>query len=132
MSRVLLASFLISGLCISGTALADGSFKVQIDVFATAKSHSGVAKVHITPGAGFHMNKEFPASLSVTPPAGVTVAQAKVKPTKVEESELDFEVAYTPTQAGKKTFTGEIKFAVCSASSCDPKKQSLNFTVDVK
>src|SRR5258708_2802938 len=113
-------------------AYADGSFTVKVEAPAGQKAHKGVAKIHVTPGAGFHVNKEYPAQAKVVAPAGVTVDKDKVTPSKVEEAGLDFEVAYTPADAGKKTFTGELKFAVCSANSCDPKKEALNFTVDVK
>jgi hypothetical protein len=128
MTRVAIAAFLVLG----ASAYADSSFNIQIDAPAAQKAHKGVAKIHITPGAGFHVNKEFPAMMSVVAPAGVTVDKAKAPPTKLEEAGCDFEVAYTPSEAGKKVFTGELKFAVCSANSCDPKKQALNFTVDVK
>jgi hypothetical protein len=113
-------------------AFADNSFRVQVDAPAAQKAKKGVAKIHITPGPGFHVNKDYPSSVSVVAPAGVTVDKAKLPPTKVEEAAMDFEVSYMPNESGKKTFTGELKFAVCSASSCDPKKQPLNFTVDVK
>ena len=68
-------------------------------------------------------------------PAGVTVDKPKQTAKdaiKLEEAGADFDVTFTPSEPGQKTFTGELKFAVCSANSCDPKKQALNFTVDVK
>jgi hypothetical protein len=115
-----------------GPAFADSSFSVKVDAPAATKAKKGVAKIHITPGPGFHVNKEYPAAAKVVAPAGVTVDKDKVPPTKVEEAGMDFEVGYTANEAGKKTFTGELKFAVCSSNSCDPKKEALNFTVDVK
>jgi hypothetical protein len=105
---------------------------VKIDAPAAQKAHKGTAHIHITPGPGFHVNKEYPASARVVAPAGVTVDKDKVPPSKVEEAALDFDIPYTPTEAGKKTFTGELKFAVCSSNSCDPKKEALSFTIDVK
>jgi hypothetical protein len=51
---------------------------------------------------------------------------------KLEEGGAEFDVAFTSADAGKKTFSGEFKFAVCSASTCDPKKEKLSFTVEVK
>ena len=123
---------ILAALVVPITAFADSSFSVKIDAPAAQKAKKGVAKIHITPGPGFHMNKEFPAAAKVMAPAGVTVDKDKVPPSKVEEAGMDFEVGYTANEAGKKTFTGELKFAVCSANSCDPKKEALNFTVDVK
>ena len=132
MTRVAALSFFGAFLCAAGSAFADSSYNIKIETPAGQKAHKGVAKIHITPGPGFHVNKEFPAMAKVVAPTGVTLDKDKVPPTKVEEAAMDFEVAYTPSEAGKKTFTGELKFAVCSANSCDPKKEALNFTVDVK
>jgi hypothetical protein len=122
-----LAIFLVAPL-----AYADSSFSVKVEAPAAQKAHKATAKIHITPGPGFHVNKEYPSSVKVVVPSGVTMDKDKLSPSKVEEAGLDFEVGYLPNEAGKKTFTGEMKFAVCSANSCDPKKEALNFTIDVK
>jgi hypothetical protein len=110
-------------------AFADPSYNLKIDAPPAKKAQKGVAHIHITPGAGFHVNKDYPAAVKLSPPAGVTVDPTKKT---IDEQALDFEVAYTSTDSGQKIFTGDLKFAVCSASSCDPKKEKLNFTVDVK
>ena len=96
---------------------------------AAKKGQPGVVKVHVAPGAGFHVNKDYPTKITVVPPAGVTVAAAKQT---IAEAGADFEVPITAADAGSKAFTGELKFAVCSANTCDPKKEKLAFTVDVK
>jgi hypothetical protein len=110
-------------------ASADPSYNLKIDAPPAKKAQKGVAHIHITPGSGFHVNKDYPSAVKLVPPAGVTVDPAKKT---IDEQALDFEVAYTPADSGQKTFTGELKFAVCSANSCDPKKEKLSFTVDVK
>jgi len=124
--------WVLLSLLVGPAAWADTSYQVKVEAPAAQKAKKGVAKIHITPGAGFHVNKEYPSSVKVVAPAGVTVDKDKLGPTKVEEAAMDFEVPYTPTESGKKTFTGELKFAVCSANSCDPKKEALSFTIDVK
>jgi hypothetical protein len=82
------------------------------------------------------MNKEYPTSLVLTTvPSGVLVDQMKqtMKDAKKwEEAEGEFDVAYTSSETGKKTVSGEIKFAVCSATTCDPKKSNVSFEIDVK
>src|SRR5690242_5365957 len=127
MRRLVLASFLVGPL-----AFADSSYNVKVEAPPAQKAHKGTARIHITPGPGYHVNKEYPASAKVVAPAGVTVDKDKLPPSAVAETALDFEIPYTPNEAGKKTFTGELKFAVCSSNSCDPKKEALNFTIDVK
>src|SRR3954454_13041799 len=97
---------LIAVLVVPMLAFADSSFVVKVEAPAGAKAKKGVARIHVTPGPGFHVNKEFPSTVKVVAPAGVSVDKDKLAPTKVEEAGMDFEVGYTPTEAGKKTFTG--------------------------
>jgi hypothetical protein len=110
-------------------AFADPSYSVKIDAAPTKKAQPGTVKIHIAPGTGYHVNKDYPTKLTVTPPAGATVAAPKQT---IAEAGADFELTYTCTEVGQKTFTGELKFAVCTATTCDPKKEKVTFTVDVK
>jgi len=112
------------------------SYVLKVETPPAKKGQKSVAKVKITPAAGYHMNKEYPTSLVLTTvPSGVMVDQMKqtMKDAKKwEEAEGEFDVAYTSSEAGKKTVSGEIKFAVCSATTCDPKKSNVSFEIDVK
>src|SRR6185503_13509574 len=137
MKKVALSAFVLA-LGLGTVALADHSdpaYQIKVDAPPAHKAKRGVAKIHIAPGAGFHFNKDYPAQATVQAPAGVTVEKAKLTAkdaVALSEKGAEFDVAYTPAEAGRKTFTGELKFAVCSASSCDPKKEKLSFTVEVK
>ncbi len=116
-------------------AQQNSGFKLTVEAPPAKKGQKAVAKVKITPGAGFHMNKEYPTSLNVSAPLGVTVDKPKQTmkdATKWEEQGGEFDVAYTAAKPGKQVVTGEIKFAVCSANSCDPKKSAVSFEIDVK
>ena len=112
------------------------SYLLKVEAPPAKKGQKSVAKVKITPGAGFHMNKEYPTSLVLsTVPAGVTVDKMKQTmkdAAKWDEAGGEFDVAYTAAEPGKKIVTGEIKFAVCSANTCDPKKSNVSFEIDVK
>jgi hypothetical protein len=112
------------------------SYLLKVEAPPAKKGQKSVAKIRITPGAGFHMNKEYPTSLVLsTVPAGVTVDKMKQTmkdAAKWEEAGGEFDVAYTAAAAGKQVVTGEIKFAVCSANTCDPKKSNVSFEIDVK
>jgi hypothetical protein len=113
----------------------DASYVLKVEAPAAKKGQPAVAHVKITPGAGFHMNKEYPTSLALTPPAGVTLGKTKLTAkdaAKWEAEGGDFAVSYTAAQSGKQVVTGELKFAVCSESSCDPKKSNISFEIDVK
>jgi hypothetical protein len=112
------------------------SYVLKVEAPPAKKGQKAVAKVKITPAAGYHMNKEYPTSLVLNSvPAGVLVEKMKMTAkdaAKWEETEGVFDVAYTASETGKKTVTGEIKFAVCSANTCDPKKSNVSFDIDVK
>jgi hypothetical protein len=112
------------------------SYVLKVEAPPAKKGQKSVAKIRITPGAGYHMNKEYPTSLVLNAvPAGVTVDKMKwtmKDATKWEEAGGEFDVPFTSTEAGKKTVTGELKFAVCSATTCDPKKSNVSFEIDVK
>jgi len=138
MKKVFLAA------CLTASTLApfaagaqgpDASYILKVEAPAAKKGQPAVAHIKVTPGAGYHMNKEYPTSLALTPPAGVTLAKAKLTAkdaAKWEEPGGQFDVSYTAAAAGKQTVTGELKFAVCSANSCDPKKSPVSFEIDVK
>ncbi|HZS39916.1 MAG TPA: hypothetical protein VFF06_23950 [Polyangia bacterium] len=132
MTKLLAGSLLL----VSSLAFADAAYSVTLATPPGKKAQKGVVKIHVSPGAGYHVNKEYPTAMSLSAvPAGVSVEKLKLTgkdAVKLDESGIEFEVAYTSTDAGKKVFTGDLRFAVCSASSCDPKHESLNFTVDVK
>jgi hypothetical protein len=115
---------------------AVASYALKVEAPPAKKGQKAVAKVKITPGAGYHMNKEYPTSLVLSSvPAGVSVDKMKQTlkdAAKWEEAGGEFDIAYTAAAAGKKTVSGEIKFAVCSATTCDPKKSNVSFEIDVK
>src|SRR6516165_10458996 len=119
-----------------GERATTASYVLKVEAPPAKKGQKAVAKVKITPAAGYHMNKEYPTSLVLSSvPAGVLVDKMKQTAkdaAKWEEAEGEFDVAYTASEPGKKTVSGEIKFAVCSANTCDPKKSNVSFEIDVK
>ena len=91
--------------------------------------------VSIKPKPGWKLNLEFPTKLTVVPPGGVTVEKAKQRKDDAahfSEKHGKFEVWFTSSSAGDKSFSGKLKFAVCTASSCDPKKVKLDWVVSVE
>jgi hypothetical protein len=108
---------------------ADTSFKLTMTQAAPTKAGGEtVARLVVQPGSGYHMNKEFPTKLTLEPPAGVTLAKAVLEPADAEkfsETELAFSVKMTATGAGEYTIPGTFKFAVCTDTTCDPKKQKV-------
>jgi hypothetical protein len=115
---------------------ADTSFKVAVaaPAGATAGAES-VAKISVTPGPGWKMNLEYPTKLKVTAPEGVATPKAVLEVAdvaKLDEGELAFDVKLTAAKAGTYKVDGEIKFAVCTPDTCDPKKQTVAFELVAK
>lgn len=93
------------------------------------------AQVTLSPTKGYHLNKEFPTLLKVTPPEGVTCEKTEQKVAdakKFEEQGAEFAVACTASAPGEKQFMATFKFAVCTETTCDPKTEKLAWNVAVK
>ena len=116
--------------------------KLAIEVPADAKAGAEVAaKIIVTPGANFHINKEFPTKLVLTKVDGVTIAKdqlvaggsagGKGDADAFDDNQLAFTVKLTPT-AGAHTVTGVFKFAVCDKDSCLAKKEQISIALAAK
>lgn len=116
--------------------------KLVIEPPADAKAGAEVAaKIVVTPGSGFHINKEFPTKLVLTKVDGVTLAKeqliagghagGKGDADAFDDNQLAFSVKLTPT-AGNHTINGVFKFAVCDKDSCLAKKEAISIVVAAK
>ena len=111
-------------------------FKVDVQVApAAAPGAAAKAQVVLTPTGGYHVNKEFPIVLQVKAPDGVDVPKAKqvaADAAKLEEAGATFDVAFTSKDAGAKSFEASFRFAVCTATTCDPKNVKLAWNQTIK
>lgn len=112
-----------------GAAANDTSFKLTTEqAQPTTPGGETVARVVINPGSGYKVNKDFPTKLTLEPPAGVTLSKTVFEPAdaeKFDDHELAFAVKMTAQGAGEFTIPGTFKFAVCTETTCDPKKQKV-------
>ncbi len=132
-SLVSLAACLIAAS--AGTALATDTYDVTINKPSARAGERAVAKISVAPKGAFHVNTEYPVKLVVTAPDGVKLEklkQTKDDAKRFEKAGLDFEVAFTSDGSGTKSFTGELKFAVCTDTECKPTVEKVAFDVDVK
>jgi hypothetical protein len=98
------------------------------------KGAQGTVMLEVQPKPGWKLNKEFPTKLTVTEPAGVKVAkkeQTVADAVSFAEKSGKWQVQFQADSAGGKDFTGVFKFAVCTETSCDPKKEQLAWNVAV-
>lgn len=112
------------------------TFIVTVDAPAGKSGQDGAVKVIVKPKKGWKLNLDFPTRLTVEPPSGVSVAKkTQKKADAVEFSEkkgATWSVSYKPSSAGNKQFSGDLRFAVCTDATCDPKRATIAFAVDVK
>ena len=120
-----------------GVARADVAplgYQLAIVAAPAQKGKPTVATVKIVAAATYHMNKEFPTSLVLTPPSGIAIAKVKFNASdaKLDEKSAEFTVSFTPAEAGNKEIPGELKFAVCTVDTCIPHKVKVGIQTTTK
>lgn len=119
-----------------GATVSQQSFAVAVTVPAKVASGArATVRVSVRPKPGWKLNEEFPTKLTVTAPSGVTVEKDKLRKGDARQFSPkggEFDVAFTASSAGDKKFDATFKFAVCTDSSCDPKKIALQWVVSVE
>ncbi len=102
---------------------------------SVASGTEGVVKVTLSPKPGWKINMDFPTSLKITPPSGVTLAKSKLRKGDAaifRKDRAEFLIKFKAAAAGPKAFAAKFKFAMCTEETCDPKKEMLAWKVDVK
>ena len=115
---------------------ATETYPVRVPAPAASAGKKSAATVSITPKKGWKLNLEFPTKLVVEPPAGASVDKKKQKKADAasfsEKKGAIWRVVFTANKAGKNTFSADLKFAMCSSATCDPKRETFRFDVGVK
>jgi len=115
--------------------LAGKPYSVAVQAVGTKVGAASTATVTFKPGKGYHLNKDFPTSLKLNLPAGVSSPKpslAKADAKTFSETEGVFEVLLTSASAGQKAITGTLRFAVCTEATCEPQTTPVTITLDVK
>jgi hypothetical protein len=102
---------------------------------SVAQGESAQVAFVVVPKKGWKLSDEFPLRLKISPPEGVEVDkpnQQKSDAVSYGEKEARWAINVKPTTAGKKSFSGSLKFAVCTETTCNPRKPELAFAFDVK
>jgi hypothetical protein len=120
---------------------SEGKLAIEVPADARAGAET-TAKVTVTPGAGYHVNTEYPVKLALAATQGVALAKAELTAgghdkskgdaVTFDEKQLVFAVKLTPSATGSYTINGNFKFAVCDASQCLPKRETIAITVAAK
>ena len=112
----------------------DDRYALQFDTPEAKAGQEGTVTVRVVPKAPWHMNLDFPTSLKLQAPEGVTLANGDLKKAdaKLDESTCTFDVKFTAPTAGEHAFSGKFKFAVCQDEACSPVTEEVEFKVAVK
>ena len=129
-----------SALCLLATAAARAEapsqkgYTIQVNAPEAKAGQAAQASVVVKPAAGMHVNQEYPTHITVAYPAGVEGKAGKQKASRLEKTSAQFDVGYTAKDAGQKTINATVNFAVCddAGTRCDPRKEQVTMTVNVK
>jgi hypothetical protein len=135
MKKLLSAAAVLLATVAVGSAVAGDQYDVTVSRPSAKAKERAVAKVSVSPKGPFHVNLEYPVKLSIVAPDGVKVEkekQNKDDAKRFDKERLDFEVAFVSDVPGKKSFSGVVRFAVCTDTDCKPTSENVSFDVDVK
>ncbi len=117
----------------SGTTavLPGGDDRFSVEVVAPEGVKVGSAAsvtVKVTPNAPWHMNLDYPTSLKVDAPAGITLSKAEFKKgdaAKLDETGCEYKVDVTPSSEGAASVPATFKFAICQDDACLPIEENV-------
>jgi hypothetical protein len=109
-------------------------FTVAIDKVSAKRGQPATAKVLFRPASGWHMNVDYPTELRLKLPENITAPKATLtkQDAKLTEQEGHFDVVLVGSKPGKQTVLGELRFAVCTATTCDPQKTQVSIELNVE
>lgn len=114
---------------------ADDRYELSVESTEAKAGEPAAVTVRVLPKAPWHMNLDYPTSLKLEPSSGVELVKADLKKGDAKTltaDECQFDVGFTPKEAGEQTFTGQFKFAVCQDEACAPVTRDVEFKVAVK
>jgi len=134
-ARTISAFFLAAAALWGASAHAeDKLYEIKKTDAKVAVGTKGTTSVTIATKNGWHVNGEAPITLSLTPPAGITLAKAKLARADLAASTQEsarFDVAFEAAETGSKVIAAEAHFVICQETACKPVKETLSLTVDV-
>jgi hypothetical protein len=90
--------------------------------------------IRLTPRGNYHVNQDYPLSITLTGPAGVTFPHATVTAEQAEtmtEPLAAFSIPFTASSAGAQHVTALVDFAVCTPEACMPDTRTVAVDLSV-
>ncbi|MFI5306170.1 MAG: hypothetical protein ACHQ53_02395 [Polyangiales bacterium] len=95
----------------------------------------GSFAVSLKPRGVYHVNQEYPMSVSVHGDDGVSFPKADLAKSDAAafgEKAARFEVPFTAAKAGDHKVEAKVRFAVCTPENCVPDERTLALMLPVK
>lgn len=118
-----------------GATVRDVGFELRAT--AGGPYHAGQAGtfgVTLTPGAGYHVNEEYPIRVELTAPAEVTLPKATLARADAADfgpTKAHFEVPFTAAVEGERRVQLTVGFAVCTPERCMPDERTLSVVLPI-
>lgn len=105
------------------------SFELRSDAPGPyAAGSEGHFTIRLTPRGNYHVNQDYPLSITLTGPAGVTFPHPTVTADQAQtmtEQLASFDVPFTAGAAGTQHVTALVDFAVCTPEACMPDTRTV-------
>ena len=133
--KSLTAAAALALVLVPAAARADGQlYEIKKSEPKVAAGAKGTASVTIATKSGWHMNAEAPITVSLTPPAGISVAKPKLGRGDLAQSTAEsarFDIPFAASEAGQKVINVATSFVICQESACKPVKETLALNIEV-
>ncbi len=125
MPRALALAVLCASLAPAWARADDPGYVVAVEKIAARAGRPAVGRVTVQATAGHHVNADFPSTLVLRLPAGVTASKATLgrRDATITATELTFRPALRA--AGAAAVQATLRFAVCTATVCEPRTESV-------
>lgn len=109
-------------------------YSLAVEKVSAKRGQAATAHVVFRAAPGWHVNGDYPTVLKLSLPAGISAAKSVLKreDAKLSEQEGRFDVVLTASEPGAKTVRGDLSFAVCSQTTCDPQKAAITIEMKVE
>ncbi|RLB52578.1 MAG: hypothetical protein DRJ42_14470 [Deltaproteobacteria bacterium] len=120
----------------AGPLVDDPTFELRATASDTyANGELAQFDIRITPKGEYHMNEEFPTTITVHSVDGVAFPNSELEAGDAAEfgaALARFDVPFTASAAGEHRVVCDVSFAVCTASNCIPENRTLAVVLPVE
>lgn len=120
----------------AGPVITDPSFELRANASGPYTSGAlGQFGIVLTPRGNYHVNEEFPITVTVSGPAGVAFPKSTLErgdAAEFGEQRARFDVPFTPSAPGEHRVEAKVSFAVCTPENCIPDERTLAVLLPVR